>query len=66
MTRRNLRSFDHSTHSLSRRAKWELVLGLSGLIYVVLTLSLTLDSPLLSILFIALVGYDLVSGRAQS
>ena len=41
---------------LSRRAKWDLVLGVSGVIYVALTLSLSLDSPLLSLLFIALAG----------
>lgn len=63
MTRRNVKSPANAAHGLSRRAKWELVLGLSGLIYVVLTFSLSLDSPLLSILFIALAGY-LVSGRA--
>jgi len=50
---------------LSRRARWELVLGISGLAYVVLTLSLSLDSPLLSLLFIALAGYELVAVRGR-
>jgi len=60
------RSSGHAPHRLSRRAKWELALGISGVIYVVLTLSLSLDSPIFSILFIALVGYDLLIGRGAS
>ena len=51
---------------LSRRAKWELALGISGLIYVALTLMLSLESPILSVLFIVLAGYGLVTGRGAA
>jgi len=52
-----------SASRFSRRAKWNLALGISGLIYVALTLMLSLNAPLLSILFIGLAGYELVTGR---
>ena len=57
------RSPARSAGRLSRRAKWNLALGISGLIYVALTLMLSLNAPLLSILFIGLAGYELVTGR---
>lgn len=50
-------------HRLSRRAKWELILGISGFVYVILTFWLNLDSPIISILLIGLVGYDLLTVR---
>lgn len=48
---------------LSRRAKLDIALGLSGLIYIIVTLILSLNAPLLSILFIGLAGYELVAGH---
>jgi hypothetical protein len=62
---RRLRVGTHGPATWSRRAKWELVLGLSGLVYVVLILALSLDSPFLSMLFIALAGYDLLINRGR-
>lgn len=50
---------------LSRRAKWELALAAAGLIYIALTLALSLSSPLLSVLFIGMAGYFLVTGRQR-
>jgi hypothetical protein len=52
-----------SAGRFSRRAKWNLALGISGLIYVALTLMLSLNAPLFSILFIGLAGYELITGR---
>jgi hypothetical protein len=56
-------NFARSAHRVSRRAKWELALGLAGAVYIVLTLVLSLNAPLLSILFIALAVYELVAAR---
>jgi hypothetical protein len=64
--RANTDAHAQSCWRLSRRAKWDLVVGVSGVIYVALTLWLSLDSPLLSLLFIALAGYDLLAGRNRS
>ena len=50
-------------HHLSRRAKWELALVAAGLIYIALTLSLNLSSPVLSLFFVGMAGYFLVTGH---
>ena len=57
------RSSYRSTSRLSRRDKWDLALGISGLVYIALTLALSLDAPFLSVLFVGLAGYELVTGR---
>jgi len=48
---------------LSRRAKWDIALGLFGMIYIIVTLILSLNAPLLSILFVGLATYELVAGH---
>ena len=53
----------HTANRLSRRAKWDLALGFGGAIYIFLTLALSLNAPLLSILFVAAAAYELVAGR---
>ena len=50
---------------LSRRAKWDLALVLAGVGYIMVTLAMSLDAPLLSILFIALVVREWISGRER-
>jgi hypothetical protein len=50
---------------LSRRAKWELGLAAAGLLYIALTLALSLNSPVLSVLFIGMASYFLVTGRQR-
>lgn len=50
---------------LSRRAKWDLTLVLAGVMYILLTLALSLNAPLFSLLFIALVVREWVSGRER-
>jgi len=47
----------------SRRTKWDIALGVSGVIYVAFTLVWSLNAPLLSLLYVALVGHELVAGR---
>jgi hypothetical protein len=56
----------HAVTRLSRRAKWDLALGFAGVVYIVLTLALSLNAPLLSFLFVALAGYELFAGRNRS
>jgi hypothetical protein len=48
---------------LSRRAKQDLAVGLSGLVWVTLTLLLTLSSPAISLFFAVLAGYELLAGH---
>jgi hypothetical protein len=48
----------------SRRTKLDIALGVSGVIYVALTLAWSLDAPLVSLLFVGLAGYELVAGRS--
>lgn len=50
---------------LTRRAKWELAMVAAGLAYIALTLWLSLSSPLLSMLFIGMAGYFLVTGHQR-
>jgi len=50
---------------LRRGGIGDLVVGLSGLVYIVLTLALSLDAPVFSVLFIAVAGYQLFAGRGQ-
>jgi hypothetical protein len=57
------RNVAHPATRLSRRAKWDLALWLGGAVYVFLMLALSLNAPLLSILFVAAAGYQLVVGR---
>jgi len=48
---------------LSRRAKWDLALAISGFAYVVLTLTLSLSAPVFSLLFLTLAGRELIVRR---
>lgn len=48
---------------LRRRAKWELALVAAGMVYIALTLWMSLSSPLLSVLYIGMAGYFLVTGH---
>jgi len=50
---------------ISRRAKWDLALALGGVVYILLTLALNLNTPLVSILFIALAVRELMAGRER-
>ncbi|MBS1854440.1 MAG: hypothetical protein JST11_03665 [Acidobacteria bacterium] len=50
-------------HRLSRRAKWDLAVGIAGLTFVLSTLLWTLSSPALSVLFVLLAGYELLAGH---
>jgi hypothetical protein len=54
-----------SSHRLSRRAKWDLAVAIWGLAYVTLVLTLNLSSPLLSVVFVAVAGYELFAGRVR-
>lgn len=47
----------------SWRTRWDLALAFGGLLYVVLILWLSLDTPLLSLLFVALAAHQLFSRR---
>lgn len=55
-----------SPRRLSRRAIWDLALALGGLVYVVLILWLSLDTPLFSLLFVSLAAHQLFSRRGES
>lgn len=59
------RDLEARRRHLSRRTKWELALAAGGLIYVALTLSMSLSSPVLSVLFIGMAGYFLVTGHQR-
>ncbi len=49
--------------SPSKRAKWDLAVGLSGVVWVVLTLALTLSSPAILILLALVAGYEMLAGH---
>ncbi len=53
----------HLMRRLSRSGKWQGALALSGLVYVALILIVNLSSPVLSIMFVVLAGYQLIHRR---
>jgi fatty acid desaturase len=54
------------TPRLNRRAIWDLLLAIAGLVYVVLILWLSLDTPLFSLLFVSLAAHQLFCRRGAS
>ena len=51
-------------HPLSKRAVWNLLLGITGLIYVGLVLFLEIESPVFVAAFILLAGNELVAAHS--
>ena len=50
---------------MSRRAKWNLALGIAGVAYVASVLAVGLSSPFFSFLFIALAANELRAAHAK-
>ena len=52
-------------HPLSKRAVWNLILAITGLIYIVMVLSLEIESPVFVALFILLAGNEVVTAHSR-
>jgi hypothetical protein len=54
---------DGPSHLTSRRAIWDLAIGIAGLIYLVMVLFVDVYSPVFGVMLIVLAGYEVLEPR---
>jgi hypothetical protein len=54
---------------MSKKAIWQVVIGLAGVVYIVVALSQNIESPVLAAIFVLVAGYEVIEshhGRHKS